>query len=61
MACDCTRPQGCAACSNDVDPSGEPCKHCDKLIYRSGFTFWIHIDGTTLCHPSMNEDRAEPR
>lgn len=43
MARDCTRPGGCAACSRDLDPSCEPRKHCDKLIYRSGFTFWISI------------------
>lgn len=39
----------------------EPCKHCDKLIHRPSFTFWMHIDGTALCHPSLNDDRAEPR
>jgi hypothetical protein len=61
MACDCTRPGGCAACSYDLDPSGQPCKHCGKLIYCSGLTFWIHIDGTRFCHQSLNDDYAEPR
>jgi hypothetical protein len=42
------------------EPKPEPCKHCDKFVRPRPFTTWAHLDGTRLCHPSLNDDHAEP-